>query len=641
MNRSVLRALCSLSAVPAALLAQHTASRPAEVDVYEASASELQAAMSSGHTTAVAITQAYLARIAAFDHAGPMLNTIVRLNPRAMREAAALDAERKAGHVRGPLHGIPIILKDNYDTGDMPTSAGSLALANSQPLRDAFVVKRLRDAGAIVLAKANMQELAAGINGVSSFGGQTRNPYDPTRCPGGSSAGTGAAIAASFAAIGWGSDTCGSIRIPSAFNSLVGLRPTQGMISRTGIIPLMHTQDIGGPMARTVMDLAIALDVSVVIDPADSVTQVLAGRPAPQFVRSLDRNALRGARIGVFAPYFTDTDPEIADSVRAVLAAMKAQGAEIVDAPMPDFDSVIVNSSASMEFKFDFINYMKTIPNPPVRSLRGILDRGLYAKSQEARYTFSDTVSGPDTDDHRRVFAKQAILRARLEQLLDSLHLDALAYPTMRQKPVLFGEVQNGATCAASAQSGLPAISMQAGLSSEGLPIGLELLGRRFSDARLVSLAYALEQSGARRRAPTTTPRLTHGTAPIASSRAVITAAGALSAATRIVVDAVNSELRWSSSVRGPIDAFAALVLRRKGATMAVGGPLNGKPGARLALPDTQVRVVARLLGPGMTRGSGTIPLSYADRIAFDAGRLSIMLLPTTGAAVERIVARR
>ena len=508
-------------------------------------------------------------------------------------------------------------------------------------MKDAFVVKRLRDAGAIVLAKANMQELAAGINGVSSFGGQTRNPYDPTRCPGGSSAGTGAAIAASFATIGWGSDTCGSIRIPSAYNSLVGLRPTQGMISRSGIVPLAHTQDIGGPMARTVMDLAIALDISVVADPSDSVTLVLNDRPAPQFVRSLDRNALRGARIGIFAPYFTDTDPEIADSVRAVLAAMRAQGAETIEVPMPDFDSVIVNSSAIAEFKFDFINYMKSIPNAPVHSLRDILDRGLYARSQEARYTFSDTVSGPDTEDHRKVLAKQAILRGRLEQVIDSLHLDALAYPTMRQKPVLFGEVQNGATCAASAQSGLPAISLPAGLSVDGLPIGLELLGKRFSDARLVSLAYSLEQSGVRRRAPTTTPRFVKGSAPIAPSMLMSTFSGSLAATTRVVVDAVKSELRWSSSVRGPVDALAALVVRRRGAAMAVGGPLNGKPGARMALPDSQIRVVARLLGPGMTRGSGTIPLSYAERVAFDAGRLSIMLVTVTGVAVERVVARR
>jgi hypothetical protein len=187
------------------------------------------------------------------------------------------------------MHGIPVIIKDNYDTGDMPTSAGSLALATSQPARDGFVVQRLREAGAIILAKSNLHELAAGITSISSLGGQTRNPYDPTRCPGGSSGGTGAAIAASFAAVGWGSDTCGSIRYPSAYASLFGLRPTMGMVSRAGIVPLSHTQDIGGPLARTATDLAIALDVTVGYDSADATTRVLRDAPRLDFPGSKPR----------------------------------------------------------------------------------------------------------------------------------------------------------------------------------------------------------------------------------------------------------------------------------------------------------------------------------------------------------------
>ncbi|MDQ8168754.1 MAG: amidase family protein, partial [Gemmatimonadota bacterium] len=242
------------------------------MEITEASVTDVQAALTAGRMSSVQLVKMYLARIAAYDHAGPELNSLIRINPKAAAEAAALDAERKAGKVRGPMHGIPVIIKDNYDTGDMPTSAGSLAMATSQPSRDGFVVKKLRDAGAIILGKSNLHELAAGITSISSLGGQTRNPYDPTRCPGGSSGGTGAAIAASFATVGWGSDTCGSIRIPSAFNALVGLRPTQGMVSRRGIVPLSHTQDIGGPLARTVTDLAIALDVSVGYDSEDAVT---------------------------------------------------------------------------------------------------------------------------------------------------------------------------------------------------------------------------------------------------------------------------------------------------------------------------------------------------------------------------------
>lgn len=238
-------------------------------EVHEATIAQLQSAMADGRTSALLLVDAYLARIAAFDARGPALNAILRINPQARTDARQLDAERRAGRVRGPMHGVPIILKDNFNTSNMPTSAGSLALAGHQTADDAFIVKRLRDAGAVILGKANMHELAAGITSISSLGGQTRNPYDPRRCPGGSSGGTGAAIAASFAAIGWGSDTCGSIRIPAAFGSLVGLRPTQGLFSRAGVMPLSHTQDIAGPLARTVADLAVALDITVGADPAD------------------------------------------------------------------------------------------------------------------------------------------------------------------------------------------------------------------------------------------------------------------------------------------------------------------------------------------------------------------------------------
>ena len=392
--------------------------------------------MTHGEVTAEQLVTAYLARIAAYDHSGPGINALIRINPNAMHDARVLDSERRAGKVRGPMHGIPVIIKDNYDTGDMPTSAGSLALATSQPAQDGFVVKRLRDAGAIILAKANMHELAAGITSVSSLGGQTRNPYDPARCPGGSSGGTGAAIAASFATVGWGSDTCGSIRIPSAFGSLFGLRPTQGMVSRTGIVPLSHTQDIGGPLARTATDLAIALDISVGYDAADSVTTVMRDRPIPHFQASLDRNAMRGARIGVFTHYFTDADPEIADSVRAAIAAMKAQGATVLDVMIADFDSLIANSAiTNYETRTDLLTYLSHVPNAPVHSLREIVDRGLFDKFQEQRYRLLDTMQGPGSEAHRKVLAKQAVLRARIVQVMDSLSLDVLAYPTVIRSP--------------------------------------------------------------------------------------------------------------------------------------------------------------------------------------------------------------
>ena len=598
------------------------------VEVTEATITELRAAMAGGRVTSVQLVDAYLARIAAYEHAGPNLNALIRLNPNARAEAAQRDAERRQGRMRGSLHGIPIIIKDNYDTGDMPTSGGSLALANSQPAQDAFVVRKLREAGAIILAKSNLHELAAGITSISSLGGQTRNPYDPTRCPGGSSGGTGAAIAASFATVGWGSDTCGSIRIPSAYGSLVGLRPTQGLVSRSGIIPLSGTQDIGGPLARTVTDLAIALDVSVGYDAADPATQVLRDMPAPRFESGLDKNALRGARIGVFRPYFLDTDAEIADTVRAALAAMKAQGATIIEVPVAEFDSLIANTSViNMETKFDLMRYLRGVPNAPVHSMREILDKGLFDRALEMRFRTLDTVTMLDSDQHKRALAKQQQLRARMERLMDSLSLDALAYPTMRQKPVLVGEPQPGATCGLSAQSGLPAISIPAGFMAEGLPVGIELMGRAFTDVRLVSLAYAFEQSGPRRRAPSTTPALVRGVAPVALPMVVRVIAPRATATARLAYDAPLNVLRWSVTTTGSAPGeVAAVVLRRTNADSST------------IIPAGSQRVVARLLGPGMRTASGTLVLSGTERRALLDGRLTIAMYGRAGNAPTEVV---
>lgn len=597
------------------------------VEVTEASITELRAAMANRRVTSVQLVDAYLARIAAYEQAGPGLNALIRLNPNARSEAAERDAERRQGRIRGSLHGIPVIIKDNYDTGDMPTSGGSLALANSRPAHDAFVVKKLRDAGAIILAKSNLHELAAGITSISSLGGQTRNPYDPTRCPGGSSGGTGAAIAASFATVGWGSDTCGSIRIPSAYASLFGLRPTQGLVSRSGIVPLSHTQDIGGPMARTATDLAIALDVSVGYDATDSVTAVLQGRPLPRFEAALDRNALRGARIGVFLPYFRDTDAEIADTVRAALAAMKTLGATVVDVPLTDFDSLVVNTGViPYETKFDLINYLRGVPNAPVHSMREILDRGLFDRALEVRFRAIDTVQTLDTDRYRTTLRRQTLLRARMERIMDSLSLDALAYPTMRQKPVLIGEPQPGSTCNLSAQSGLPAISIPAGFMAEGLPVGIELIGRALTDVRLVSLAYAYEQSGPRRRAPSTTPALVRGVAPVALPMLVRAATVRATASATLTYDAPHSVLRWSVTLTGTrLDDVLAVVLRRTNADSTATVPAQSR------------RVMARLLGPGMRVASGTMPLSGIERRALLDGRLSLAMYDRTSATPAEV----
>jgi amidase len=618
------------------------ASVPPRTEVHEATVTDLQQALTAGRTTSVALVRAYLARIAAYDQQGPALNAILRRNPGALREAAARDAERTAGTVRGPLHGIPIILKDNYDTGDMPTTAGSLALATSQPARDGFVVQQLRAAGAIVLAKANMHELAAGITNISSLGGQTRNPYDPARCPGGSSGGTGAAIAASFAAVGWGSDTCGSIRIPSAFGALFGLRPSIGMVSRTGIVPLSHSQDIGGPLARTVTDLAIALDATVGYDAADKSTAGIRDR-RPQFTAALDRHALQGARIGLFLPYFRDTDSEIADSVRAAIAGMRARGATVIDVPMAEFDTLIANTSViNMEMKADLAAYLAMVPNAPARTLGDIVARGQFDRELEVRFRTSDTFPPLPNAAHTVTLARQQALRARMERLLDSLQLDAIAYPTVRQKPVFPGQVQPGSTCPLGAQSGLPSIAMPAGFTADGLPVSVELLGTSFSDVRLVSMAYAFEQLGPRRRAPSSTPALVNGAAPVATPRVLTTRVGTAVVTTTLTVDPVRRELRWRTTTSAPV---AAVVLRRQGGG-TISGPASGTSGsapaiARVTIPDNAERVVARLMGPDARQAQGTMPLGYAELEAYQNGRLSVAITSASGETREARIARR
>src|SRR3954470_9973590 len=312
----------------------------ATFDVSEKTIVELLAAQRIGTVTSHDLVDKYLARIKAYDHAGPSLNAMIALNPKALEEADALDAERRAGRVRGPLHGIPIVVKDNYASADMPTTAGSLALAGFETGRDAFMVKKLRDAGAVVIGKTNLHELAYGITTISSAGGQTRNPYDPTRNPGGSSGGTGAAVAASFAAAGMGSDTCGSIRNPSSENNLFGLRGTAGLSSRDGIVPLAHTQDIGGPLARTVTDLLLMLDYTVGPDDADPITRESQGHIPRTYNSAVGDAGLGDVTVGVLTPLFgtAPEDEEVAWIVRDALENVRALGAGIVEVPFPGFD---------------------------------------------------------------------------------------------------------------------------------------------------------------------------------------------------------------------------------------------------------------------------------------------------------------
>ncbi len=472
-------------------------------EVAEASIADQQRAMAEGRVSSKALVRAYLDRIAAFDQRGPRLNAIITLNAKALEEAEALDRERAAKGPRGPLHGIPVIVKDNYGTADMQTTAGTMALLGFVPSSDAVQVRQLREAGAVILAKSNLHELASGITTVGSAFGQTLNPYDPSRHPGGSSGGTGAAIAASFAAAGMGSDTCGSIRIPASVNNLVGLRPTKGLSSITGIVPLSTTQDTGGPLARTVADLAAMLDATI----GDLPT----GQARPKFLDALKTGTLKGARIGVLEPLFGDAsdDAEVIRIVRAGIQALVSEGAIAVPIPMPELLAALDGSSViALEFKEDLAAYLAGQPTAPVHSLDEIVRGGLSHAALEANFALRVAGKGRDSHDYKIAMAKRTAIQEIIAKLMEDQKLDALAYPTLRRKPARIDEPQGGVTCQLSASTGFPAITMPAGFTGDGLPVGLELLGRAWDDAKLVGYAFAYEQAAHHRRAPARTPAL-------------------------------------------------------------------------------------------------------------------------------------
>ena len=577
-------------------------------EVYEQSITDLQAAMSAGRVTARGLVDSYLARIAAYDQAGPRLNAIVLINPRARDEADTMDRERADKRLRGPLHGIPVLIKDNYDTADMPTSGGALGLAMLQPAADAFQVKKLRDAGAVLLGKTTMHELAAGITTISSYTGQTRNPYGLDRVPGGSSGGTGAAIGASFAAAGMGSDTCGSIRIPSANQNMVGLRGTHGLSSRTGVMPLSSTQDIAGPLARTVTDLAIMLDTTVGPDPADPITRENAGHIPKSYRDGLTADGLKGARIGALRSYWGSApeDDEVIGIIRKALDGFKAQGAEVVEISVPGLDDLLRDSSViADEFKFDLMAYLAKQPNAPVKSLGEIIDRGLHHAELDATFRLRNQPEKRETEHYRQAMVKRRALRAAVMATLEEQRIDALAYPTLRRKPALIGEAQGGTNCQLSATTGLPAISMPAGFSNDGLPIGLELLGGAWEEARLLKYAYAWEQASKLRKPPFSTPPLVNGKGP-----APMTADLSIGLATlKLIYDKTTGGLQYTATTANmaPTDRVLALALQRSD---------GDKPGP----------VVAHLLAPNQISGSGTIVLKGRNREDLVDGKLFAQL---------------
>ncbi len=480
--------------------------------VAEKSITELQADMTAGRVTSAQLVDFYQRRIAAYDKSGPRLNAVLSLNPPAAADARALDAERKQRGPRGPLHGMPVLLKDNFETNDMPTTGGSTALAGVVPFDDAFQVRKLRQAGVVILGKVNLHEFALGLTTVSSLGGQTLNPYDVRRAPGGSSGGSGVAAAASFAAFTMGTDTSGSIRIPSSHNNIVGLRPTLGLSSRAGIIPFGHTQDTGGPMARTVRDVALVLDATVGYDPTDVITSSSAGKIPPTYTSALSPDALKGARIGVITEFFgtAPEDGEVGSVVRRAIEDMKMRGATAVDVVVPDLARQLTASNLlTQELKAYLGAYLRTAPKARVRSLGEWLASGLYTPQLKGILDVANAI--PDDyiagDEYRaRLAARDALSRAVLA-VMEANRVDALVYPTVRRIAPLVGGNQAGSNAGLSAQTGFPAISVPAGFTPEGFPVGVELLGRPFAEPTLLGLAFSYEQATRHRRPPALTPR--------------------------------------------------------------------------------------------------------------------------------------
>ena len=492
--------------------------KPFELE--EITITELQDGMKSGKFTARALVERYSARIEEIDKGGPALNAIIEVNPDAEMIAEKLDAERKTKGPRGPLHGIPVLIKDNIDTADrMMTTAGSLALVGSKPTKDSMVAQKLRAAGAVILGKTNLSEWANirsshSTSGWSGRGGLTRNPYALDRNPCGSSSGTGAGISANLAAVGIGTETDGSIVCPSNANGLAGIKPTVGLVSRSGIIPISHSQDGAGPMCRTVRDAAILLGALTGVDSEDAATAASAGKLQTDYTQYCDPNGLKGARIGVARKYFGFSDTVDAVMEQA-LDVLKKQGATLVDPA--DIETLGKFDDSELlvfmyELKADLNAYLARIPNTPVRTLREIIDFNGANRQKEMPYFGQDLfvkaeAKGPLTEkEYVDALAKnhQLARTEGIDALMDKHQLDAIVAPTGGPAwltDLINGDHSAGGSSNAAAVAGYPNINVTAGYLL-GLPVGISFFGRAWSEPTLIKLAYSFEQATKARRSP-------------------------------------------------------------------------------------------------------------------------------------------
>ena len=489
----------------------------------ETTIARIQAALQAGAVSCAELVDGYLARIAAYDRDGPRLNSIVTVNPLARDQAARLDAELAAsGNPSGPLHGVPVVVKDQVETAGIMTTFGSIALDGYIPDTDATAITKLRAAGAIILAKTAMPDFATSWFGYSSQVGTTKNPYDLAHDPGGSSGGTGAAVAANLGALGVGEDTGGSIRVPASFNNLVGLKVTPGLISRAGMSPLVEFQDSAGPMCRTVSDAAKLLEVLAGFDPADpyTATAVIAGQVP--YSRLLDRASLRGARIGVVRQTFGDAaDPQAAavnTVIERALAAMTAAGASLVEVTLPDLQHYIERSSLYLiRSRYDIDAFLAARPGLPMTRLRDILAAKKYHPKLDFLEALAAGPSDPyaDPEYYQRYAAREQFQRLVINAMAQA-ETRALVFPTAQVPAPSRAELDGGkwpllefpTNTLIAAQTWMPAISVPAGFTDTNLPVGLEMVGLPYREADLLSLAYAFEQATRHRKPSARVPEL-------------------------------------------------------------------------------------------------------------------------------------
>jgi len=517
---SLLAIFCFASAVTLA----------AEVELTAATIEEVNAAIDAGELNSVELVELILDRIDAYDKQGPAINAVLTLNPEALEQARALDEERARSGRRSPLHGIPVLLKDNMDTADLPTTAGSFLLQDSIPPDDAFIVQQLRKAGAIILAKLNMSEFASG-GAMNSLGGPTYNPHDTTRSPAGSSGGTGAAIAAGYAMMGLGTDTGGSVRGPSSANGIVGLKTTHGLLSRDGVVPLALSFDTVGPMARSVYDVAVSLGVMTGIDPADDSTIKSEGLYHTDYTQFLDADALDGAKIGV-ARVFMDSDPEVDWIIESALQTMRDAGAEVVDIEIPgwlmDVRGRFYRAIRYREFRAQIEDYLATIGPEYPKTLDDIIKQSMRLTSRREdgaipnpgrwNLMMSEDDSG-ELEDYEYIAVRDhalPLVQSVMAGIMRDNELDVIVYPTSTTRPGRVDPDPNpngapgggGSPVTLANMSGFPDIIVPAGFTGMGLPITISFMGPAFSEPQLLGMGYAFEQLTKARRLPVHTPAL-------------------------------------------------------------------------------------------------------------------------------------